>query len=119
MRTKAEAQSRAEEIVSSWVTGAALTGWIPGSTIFLAGANMVMIRKVADTFGVGFFDEAAVKAHLGGVAGAAVGGSIAGEALTFIPLVGPILKAGALAGTAKLIGAAVIEYFYDESPLQD
>ncbi len=119
MRTKSEARLKAENIVSNWVAGAALTGWIPGSTIFLAGANMVMIRKVADTFGVGFFDEAAVKAHLGGVAGAAFGGSVAGEALVLIPLVGPVLKAGALAGTAKLIGTAVIEYFHDESPLPD
>ena len=117
MRTKAEALSSAEEIVSNWVTGAALTGWIPGSTIFLAGADMIMIRQVADEFGVGFFDESAIKAHLAGVAGAALGGSLAGEALTFIPVFGQIAKSAVMAGKAKVIGEAVVEYFYKKSPL--
>lgn len=117
MRTKSEARQKAKNIVSNWVAGAALTGWIPGSTIFLAGGDMIMIRQVADAYGVGFFDEAAIKAHLGGVVAASVGGIVAGEALNFIPLVGQILKAGALAGKAKIIGEAVIEYFEDISPL--
>jgi len=117
MRTKSEAQSRAEAIVSNWVTGAALTGWIPGSTIFLAGADMLMIRQVADAFGVGFFDESAIKAHLAAVAGAALGGSLAGEALIVVPVFGPIVKSAIMAGKAKVIGASVIEYFYDKSPL--
>lgn len=117
MRTKSEARRKAENIVSNWVAGAALTGWIPGSTIFLAGGDMLMIRQVADAFGVGVFDESAIKAHLAGVVAASVGGIIAGEALNFIPLVGQIVKAGLMAGKAKIIGEAVIEYFEKESPL--
>ena len=119
MRTKAKARQKAENIVSDWVAGAALTGWIPGSTIFLAGGDMIMIRQVADAYGVGFFDESAVKAHLGGVVAASVGGIFAGEALNFVPILGQILKAGLMAGKAKLIGKAVIEYFQEVSPLPD
>jgi len=117
MRTKAEATTRAEAIVSNWTVGAALTGWIPGSTFFLAGADMIMIRQVADEFGVGVFDQSAIKAHLVGITGAAVGGSIAGEALHFVPIFGQIAKSAVMAGKAKLIGKAVIEYFYEKSPL--
>jgi len=74
-----------------------------------------MIRQVADAFGVGVFDEAAFKAHLGGVAGAAIGGSIAEEALHFVPVFGWAAKALHMA----LKGEAVIEYFYERSPLTD
>ncbi|MBK8196561.1 MAG: hypothetical protein IPK76_26440 [Lewinellaceae bacterium] len=53
MRTKEQAESKARDIVNDWVVGAALTGWIPGSTIFLGAGDMVMIRQVADAFGIG------------------------------------------------------------------
>ncbi len=117
MRTKADAKIQAEKIVSNWVTGAGLTGWIPGSTIFLAAGDMIMIRQVADCFGIGVFNESALKAHLAGVAGATAGGSIAGEVLNFIPIFGHIAKSVVMAGKAALIGEAIIDYFYDESPL--
>jgi uncharacterized protein (DUF697 family) len=117
MRTKSEARSRAKKIVSDWVAGAALTGWIPFSTIFLAGGDMILIRQVADAYGVGVFDNSAVKAHIAGVVGAALAGTIAGELLTAIPVFGWIAKAAILAGKAKLIGEAVIEYFEENSPL--
>ena len=117
MTTKSQANDRAEAIVSKWVVRAALTGWIPGSTLFLVAADMAMIRQVADEFGVGVFNESAIKAHLAGVAGAAIGGSIAGEALNFLPIIGHVAKSGIMAIKAKAIGAATIEYFYEKSPL--
>lgn len=80
---------------------------------------MIMIRQIADTFGVGVFDESAILAQLGGAAGAALGGSIAGEVLNFIPIFGQIGKAGVMAVKAQTIGDAVIEYFYKKSPLAD
>ena len=76
-----------------------------------------MIRQVADAFGVGFFDESAIKAHLAGAAGAALGGSIAGEALNLVPGLGHIAKSVIMAGKAKVIGEVVIEYFSEKSPL--
>jgi len=119
MRTKAKARQKAENIVSDWVAGSAFTGWIPGSTIFLAGGDMIMIRQVADAFGVGLFDEAAVKAHLTGVVASSVGGILAGEALNFIPIFGQIAKAGLMAGKAHIVGKEVIKYFQAVSPLAD
>lgn len=117
MKTKAEAEREANRIVENWVAGAALTGWIPGSAIFLTGADALMIRRIADVFGVGVFDMSAVKAHLSGLAASAIGGAIAAEVFGWIPVIGWAAKSGAMSVKAKLIGEAVIEYFRDKSPL--
>jgi hypothetical protein len=117
MRTKAQAEVQARDIVENWVAGAVLTGWIPGSSFFLAAADTLMIRQVADTFGVGVFDMDAVGAHLGGLVASAIGGSIASELLGAIPLVGWAAKSVGMGVKANLIGEAVIEYFRDLSPL--
>jgi hypothetical protein len=117
MRTKDEAKQKACEIVDNWSTGALLTGWIPGSSIFLAAADAAMIRRVADTFAIGVIDMDAVKAHLGGLVASAVGGSICAEVLGAIPLIGWGLKSAGMAVKAELLGNAVIEYFYERSPL--
>lgn len=119
MKTKADAETLAGEIVDNWAAGAALTGWIPGSTIFLAGADAIMIRKVADSFGVGVFDTNSVKAHLGGLLASAVGGSIASEVVGMIPVVGWFAKSVAMGMKAEAIGQAVISYFRDLSPLPE
>ncbi len=117
IKSKPEARKHADNLVDKWMKGAALTGWLPGSTFFLAGADMVMIRQVADTFAVAGFDESAVKAHLGGLVGSAVGGAVAAEAAGWIPGIGWIAKSAAMAAKAKLIGNAVIDYFEQQSPL--
>jgi hypothetical protein len=117
MKTKAQARSEAEDIVAAWTAGAAATGWIPGSAFFLLAADTAMIRQVADVFGVGVFDMDAVTAHLGGLAAGAVGGGIAAELLGAIPIIGWAAKSVGMATKAGLIGAAVIEYFHEKSPL--
>ena len=117
MRTRAQAEKQARKIVDNWVAGAVLTGWIPGSSFFLAAADTVMIRQVADAFGVGVIDMDAIAAHLGGLIASAVGGSLATELLGAIPLVGWAAKSLGMAAKAQLIGEAVIEYFHDLSPL--
>ena len=35
---------------SNWTTGAALTGWIPGSAFFLTAADTAMIHQVAGAY---------------------------------------------------------------------
>lgn len=117
LKTKAEARAHAQVLVEKWMTGAALTGWIPGSTLFLAGADIVMIRQVAECYGIQGFDESAVKAHLGGLIGSMVGGSVAAEVAGMIPIVGWIGKSATMAAKAKVIGDAVINYFEERSPL--
>ncbi len=116
-KTKAQAEQEAQEIVDNWAAGALLTGWIPGSSILLGAGDMVMIRQVADAFGIGLFDENAVKAHLAGVLSAAVGGAVASEIGSFIPIIGWAVKSMVLAGKAKAVGLAAIEYFEELSPL--
>lgn len=118
-KTKEQAEKEAKEIVENWATGAFLTGWIPGSAFFLAAADVAMIRRVADVFGIPVFDMDAVKAHMGGIVASAVGGGIAAEFLGAIPVVGWFAKSVGMGIKAGLIGEAVIEYFRDISPLTD
>lgn len=118
-RTKAEAERLAEKIVGNWATGAGLTGWIPGSALVLAGGDMVMIRQVANAFGVDEIDEDAIKVHLGGLAASVVGGSVLLEAAGLVPIVGWAVKGAAMAGKAKVIGDAVIGYYRERSPLSE
>lgn len=117
--TKTEATQKANEIVENWATGALLTGWIPGSAVFLTVADTVMIRRIADVFAVGVFDMDAVKAHLGGLVAAGVLGGIVGEVAGLIPVVGWVTKSLGMRAKALIIGEAVIEYFREKSPLAD
>lgn len=116
-RTKAEAKTQSEKLVNDWAMGAALAGWIPGSALIFTGADMIMIRQVAEKFDIASFDEEALRAHLGGIVASAVGGAVASELGGLIPVVGWIAKSAAMSGKAKLIGAAVIDYFERLSPL--
>ena len=116
--TKNEAERRARGIVDKWAKAALFTGWIPGATIALGAADMVMIRQVGDVFGIPAFDEDALKTHLGGVLGAAVG-AVAAEAIGVIPLIGPVIKSVTMHAKAETIGKAVIDYFRQRSPLPE
>src|SRR5215211_106831 len=108
--SKAEAERRSRGVVDRWSKVALFTGWIPGSSIPLVAADMVMIRQVAEAFGVEAFDEDSLKAHLGGVLGS-VTGAVAAETLNFIPVIGWAAKAVTMHIKADTIGKAVIDYF--------
>jgi hypothetical protein len=110
MKTKSQAEAEAQEIVENWVAGAVLTGWIPFSALFLAAADTIMIRQV---------DMDAVKAHLGGLVAATVGGGVVAEVTGWIPVVGWVAKSIGMGAKAKVIGEVVIEYFREQSPLPD
>lgn len=96
---------------------AILTGWVPGSAIFLTGADMIMARQVADAFGVGVFNEKALANAIGTAIGSAVANGAIAELVVFIPFVGPVMKSGMMGTKAKLIGEATIDYFKGSSPL--
>ena len=115
---KREAEQRARTIVDRWAKTALFTGWIPGMSLALAGADMLMIRQVGDAYGIPAFDEEALKAHLGGVLGSATG-AVASEALNFVPIVGWVAKSVILNVKADAIGKAVIEYFKQRSTLPE
>jgi uncharacterized protein (DUF697 family) len=115
--TKAEALDRAKEIVEGWSTTALLTGWVPGSALFLTGADMVMVKQVADVFGVDVFDEQAFLTSVGSTIASALGGAAITEVVGLIPVVGWAIKSLSMAAKARLIGDAVVDYFYKLSPL--
>ncbi|HET7460935.1 MAG TPA: hypothetical protein VFJ82_06795 [Longimicrobium sp.] len=115
---KADAERRSRKIVDNWAKANLFTGWIPGASFALAAADMVMIRQVADAYGVEAFDEDSLKVHLGGVLGSMTG-AIAGEAIGVIPIVGWAVKAATLHYKADTIGKAVIDYFRKHSALPE
>ncbi len=119
MKTKGQAEADARKIVDNWAAGALLTGWIPGSSLFLTGADMVMLRQVADTFNVNSFDEKSAFATIGAAAGSAVAGSAISEIVGFVPVVGWAIKSTMMGAKAKVLGEAIINYFRDLSPLPD
>jgi hypothetical protein len=114
--SKAEAERRARSLVDKWAKAALFTGWIPGASLALGGADLVMIRQVADLFGIAAFDEESLKAHLGGALGSVVG-AMAAEGIGVIPIVGWAVKSVALHVKADALGNAVINYFRQRSPL--
>ena len=114
-----DADRDARRHVNTWTTVAAGTGWIPGSTLFLTGADMAMIMQVANAYEVNDFDMDHLKALLGGAIGGAVAGNVIAEVTGLIPLVGWAAKSAGMAAKAKTIGDTVVKYFRERSSLPD
>lgn len=114
-----DADRQAQKLVSNWTTGAALTGWIPGSAFFLTAADTAMIHQVAGAYGVNAFDMDHLLSILSGAVGSAIAGGVIAEVVGVIPLVGWAVKSAAMAAKAKVIGDAVIKYFRERSDYPD
>lgn len=119
MKTKAQAEKEAQKIVSDWVKGALLTGWIPGSALVLTGADFMMLEQVARVFEVEAFDKDTAMKSIGTIAASGVAGGVIGEAIGVVPVFGWAIKSGMMGMKARLIGNAVIDYFKDLSRLPD
>ena len=65
-KTLQDADREARGLVTNWTTGAALTGWIPGSAFFLTAADTAMIHQVANAYEVSAFDMNNLMSVLGG-----------------------------------------------------
>jgi len=117
--TLQDADLEARRLVANWTTGAALTGWIPGSAFFLTAADTAMIHHVASAYRVGAFDMDNRLSTLTGAVASAIAGGIITEAVGLIPIVGWAVKSAAMAAKAKVIGDEVIRYFRERSPLPD
>ena len=117
--TLQEADRDAQQLVSNWTAGAALTGWIPGSAFFLTAADTAMIHQVANAYGISAFDMDNLMAVLGRTVASAIAGGIISEVVGFIPLVGWAIKSAAMAAKAKVIGDEVIKYFRERSDFPD
>ncbi len=118
-KTLQDADRQARKLVNNWTTVAAGTGWIPGSTFFLTGADTAMIYQVASAYEVNAFDMNHLKSILGGAIGSAIAGSVIGEFVGVIPLVGWAVKSAGMAAKARVIGDAVMHYFRERSELPD
>ena len=114
-----DSERNARKLVANWTTGAALTGWIPGSAFFLTAADTAMIHQVANAYGVNAFDMDHLLSTLSGAVGSAIAGGVIAEVVGLIPLVGWAVKSAAMAAKAKVIGDAVIRYFHERSELPD
>ena len=118
-KTLQDADRESRQLVANWTTGAALTGWIPGSAFFLTAADTAMIHQVASAYEISAFDMDHLTGTLGGVVGSAIAGGVIAEVVGVIPLVGWAVKSAAMAAKAKVIGDAVISYFRERADLPD
>ena len=118
-KTLQAADREARKLVSNWTTGAALTGWIPGSAFFLTAADTAMIHQVANAYAVNAFEMDHLLSTLSGAVGSAIAGGVISEVVGVIPVVGWAVKSAAMAAKAKVIGDAVIRYFRERSTLPD
>ena len=118
-KSLAQADREAKKAVRTWTTGAALTGWIPGSTFFLTAADTAMINQVAAIYDVSAFDMEHLTSTLTGTIASAIAGGVISEVVGFIPVIGWAVKSAAMAKKAQVIGDAVIQYFRALSPLKN
>lgn len=117
-KTLSQADKEAQKIIANWVTGAALLGWIPGSTLMLTAADTAMIHQVATAYEVSAFDMDNLTSTLTGAIASAIAGGFITEAIGFVPVVGWAIKSAAMAAKAKLIGDTLQSYFRERSPLK-
>lgn len=116
--TKAEARRRCEKTVDLWANAALFTGWIPGAAFALGAGDAVMIRQIADAYGVAGFDMDQAAAHFGGLLGSVAGGLMS-EFMGLVPIIGWAAKSVTLRLKAQGIGKGMIDYFAALSPLPE
>ena len=113
MTSLAEAEKKARKRVNAWTAGAVAVGWVPGSMFALAAGDVEICREVAACFGVEHWTAESVSAAIGA---SVTGKIVAGEALSFIPVVGWAIKSAVAGGITKAVGEAIIKYFRSQSP---
>ena len=115
VRTLAQAESEAREVLDAWSIGAAAIGWVPGSMFALTGADIRIVRDIANAFCVEQYSFEEVSAALGATVAGKV---VAGEMLSLVPGFGWAVKAGVAAAVTKAMGETLISYFKERSPLE-
>lgn len=98
--------------VNAWTAGATAVGWVPGSMLALAAADLKICKEVAECFGVTHWSAEAVTAAIGA---SITGKIVAGEALSLIPGFGWAVKSVVAGGVTKGVGEAIIAYFREQS----
>lgn len=108
------AEIEARRIVNGWSVAAAAVGWVPGSMLLLAAADVKLVNDVARAFNVKSYGLEEVASAMGA---SVTGKIIAGELLTFIPIVGWAIKSSVAASVTKAMGETLIKYFRTRSAL--
>ncbi|MGJ3237420.1 MAG: hypothetical protein ACFE0Q_01815 [Anaerolineae bacterium] len=116
-RTLAQADREAKKIISNWTAGAALLGWVPGSTMLFTAADTAMVTQVAAAYEVSAFDMEHLTSTLTASLASAVASGVIVEGIGYIPVVGWAIKSAAMATKANYIGKEVMKYFRQRSPL--
>ncbi len=113
VRSLEQAEAEARRIVNGWTAGAAAIGWVPGSMLMLAAADVKLVNDVAKAFGVQTYSIEEVTAAVGATI---TGKVVAGELLSFLPGLGWAIKSAVASGVTKAMGEAVLQYFKGRSP---
>src|SRR5689334_7888795 len=100
MISLAEAEKKARTRVNAWTAGAVAVGWVPGSMFALAAGDVELCREVAECFGVEHWTAESVSAAIGA---SVTGKIVAGEALSFIPVLGWAVKSAVAGGITKAV----------------
>jgi hypothetical protein len=108
-----QAEEEAMKIVAAATAAAAGVGWVPGSSLLLAGVDTILIKKVADAFGVKSYSVEQVAATAGK---RYVGKAIATELLSLFPGPGWAIKSGVSSTMTAAAGALLIQYMKAKSP---
>jgi uncharacterized protein (DUF697 family) len=80
----------------------------------LAAGDVALCSKVAACFQVTDWSKESVAAALGA---SVTGKVVAGEALSFVPVIGWAVKSAVASGVTKAVGEGIIAYFRKQSPL--
>jgi uncharacterized protein (DUF697 family) len=110
--TLAEAERQARNIINGWSAAAVGIGWIPGSMLALAAADVKIVNDVAKVFGVTNYAVEEVTAAIGA---SVTGKVVAGELLSFFPGLGWIVKSAVAGVITKSVGEVIVRYFKDRS----
>ncbi|MEM9950875.1 MAG: hypothetical protein AAFV93_07980 [Chloroflexota bacterium] len=117
-KTLAQADREAKNIINNWTVGAALLGWVPGSTVLFTAADTAMITQVANVYEVSAFDMEHLTSTLTASLASAVASGVIVEGIGLVPVIGWAIKSAAMATKATFIGNEVQKYFRKRSPLK-
>ncbi|MDB4948960.1 MAG: hypothetical protein JWM27_1609 [Gemmatimonadetes bacterium] len=116
--SKGIAREQARALINKWAIGFASVAWIPGSHLVMSVGDLTMVMQVGSIYGVEL-DKTKAGALFATVAAPLIGSKIAHTILDFVPIVGWGAKSVVAAGVTKSVGAALMRYFDDCSPLPE
>lgn len=116
-------RDKAREDLPKMIASGAVSGAVPVPGAFTAGTTVIqlyVVKRIAEIYGVNIEEmPGGIKAIATAIAALGIGstvGKVAGEAASFIPVVGWLAKPAIGAATTKAFGEAAIAYFENIYP---